>query len=56
MKRTKKHKGMDKRIAKKYRKSIVPTKKKRSKFEVPQTHKDTKSHTQWTRENIEALL
>lgn len=29
-----------------YRKSIVPTKKKRTKFEVPQTHKDTRSHIQ----------
>ena len=43
-------------VSETYRKTIVPTKKKRSKFEVPQTNKDTKSYTQWTGENIEALL
>ena len=37
---------MNKTYRKTYRKTIVPTKKKRSKFEIPQTHKDTKSHTQ----------
>lgn len=52
----KKTSEMNKTYRKTYRKSIVPTKKKRTKFEVPQTHKDTKSHTQWTGENIEAHL
>lgn len=37
---------MNKTYRKTYRKTIVPTKKKRSKFKFPQTHKDTKIHTQ----------